>query len=109
MVAVGVDVFLVVGAAVSCEQFEDLGGEVSVILGKSEKVVDGATVTEGRSRGLFEGQIEGKFEFAAECSNRSNDVGAVDGAAVPGVSGALCSFDENVGRRNLAVVGGNSD
>jgi hypothetical protein len=64
-------------------------------LGKAEEGVDGGNGSIDGRGWSGKADIERKLELAANGSNAADNVGAVDGAAVPGISGTMGGFHEN--------------
>jgi hypothetical protein len=68
-----------------------------VRLGKAEEIMDGGDGTVNEGWGLDgEREVKRKLEFTADGSNAANDIGTVDGASIPGVSGAMDCFHEDL-------------
>lgn len=109
LVATGIEVFMVTGMAVSSEHLENFSGEVCMVLGNVQEVVHGSEITEGWNGSVLKGEIKKELEFPSEGGNRAKDVGAVDGAAVPGAGSTLGSFDEDVKWLNFAIISSNGD
>lgn len=94
-------------APVFDDGFEDALGSIDVRV-RGPQIVEELTSAVGGEMSdkvgiLEELVVEGKFEFAADGRDTTDDVGAVDGAGVPGISG-----DEGSGGpdREGATIGG---
>jgi hypothetical protein len=107
LVAAFVHAFTVIGATFFCEKGEDGGGKRGVRLGEAKESVDRVDRSVDRGGCGGEVDVERELEFAANGSNTADNIGTVNGAAVPGVSGAVGGLDEDfVGG---AVVGIDGD
>ena len=62
----------------------------------------------GRGGSATKTEIEGEPEWATHSGNTSDDVGAIDWAAVPSISGSVRSFDPNTGD-GATVIGSDGD
>jgi hypothetical protein len=77
----------------------DCAGKIDVLAGALDAAEDrSARVGKGSGRswsGSTQGKAKRKFEFTAHSGNAANNVGAIDGIAVPSASGNHGSFDPN--------------
>jgi len=77
--------------AIFDDEGDDAAGEVDVLGGAFNVLKDGVARIGGwTDRGValsVDGEIEWKFKFTAHGGNASDNVGAIDGATVPGVGG----------------------
>ena len=75
--------------------------------GKTEKSMDIGSLVRGWSGSRRQTEIERKPERPTDSRNTANDIGAIDGAAVPSISSSVRGFDENgIG---AAIIGGNGN
>jgi hypothetical protein len=106
-----VDTVAVSLTAIFDNQSNDLTSEVDVMASVFNVVENrGAGIGERCRRGMAsggEGEVEGKLEFTAHGGNAADDVGAVDGTAVPSVSGNHGGFDPDEMRATIRA--GNGD
>jgi len=109
LVAVGVNTGIVIGATVGCEDLQNFARECRLGLGETEVIVNMFDTSIDGRWCWCKSNVHGKLEFAAKCCNAAQDIGAIDGAAVPGVGGALSHFGEYGVAGNSAIVGSNSD
>jgi hypothetical protein len=73
-------------------------------LGKAKELVDGGDGAIDESWGLGrESEVERKLEFAADGGDAANDIGAVNGTSVSGVSGAMDCFHEDLVGASIVV------
>jgi len=86
LIAMGVDTLAMIGASIVGEDFENFSGKCSLVLGKAEKIVNGKEITKNRFGLVVNGEVERELEFAAKGSDGAENISAIDGAAVPGVS-----------------------
>ena len=77
--------------AIFDDEGDDAAGEVDVLGGAFNVLEDGeARIGGWTDRGValsVDGEIEWKFKFTAHGGNTPDNVGAIDGATVPGVGG----------------------
>ena len=89
------------------EETEHLLGEVSGWPGKAEKCVDVGGLIGSQTGNSTEADIERESGRSTDCGDATDNVGAVNRAAVPGVSGGVSSFDKH--GVSSSVVGSDGD
>jgi hypothetical protein len=102
-----VGAFAMESAAFFSEDTEHLFGELSSGPSESKESMNIGCLIGGGSRNGSEAQIERKTKRPANGRDAANNVGAVNGAAVPSMCSSVGSFDENGG--GATVIGINSN
>jgi hypothetical protein len=90
-----VDAFAMGGAAFFSEEAEDLFGKAGGRGGEAKEGVDVGGLIGSWGRGSLEAQIKGEAEGAADGGDAADNIGAIDGAAIPGVSSGVTGFDKD--------------
>ncbi len=97
--------------AIFDDESNDLTGEIHMAAGVFDVVENGGAGIKKRCRSSgassIDSEIERKLEFTAHGGNAADNVGPVNGTAVPSVGGEHGSFDPEEGR--AAVGAGNGD
>jgi hypothetical protein len=97
--------------AIFDDESNDLTREIHMAAGLFDVVEDRWTGIKKGCRssgaGSIDSEIERKLEFAAHSGDATNDVSAINGTAIPGVSRNHRSFDPN--QRGTTVRAGDSD
>jgi hypothetical protein len=97
--------------AIFDDESNDLTGEIHMAAGVFDVVENGGAGIKKRCRSSgassIDSEIERKLEFTAHGGNAANDIGAINGTAIPGVSRDHGSFDPN--QRGATVRAGDSD
>ncbi len=95
------------GTAFFGEETENLFSKLGGGACKTEEGVDLRGLLLSRCWPRGETKVKREAKRAAYGRNAADNIGAINRAAIPGVSGCMGSFDENsVG---AAIIGGNSD
>jgi hypothetical protein len=95
------------GTAFFREQTENLFSELGGGARKAEEGVDVRGLLFSRGWPGGETKVKREAKRAADGRNAADNIGAINWAAIPGVSGCMGSLDEDsVG---AAIIGGNSD
>ena len=97
--------------AIFDDESNDLTGEIHMAAGVFDVVENGGAGIKKRCRSSgassIDSEIERKLEFTAHGGDAANDIGAINGTAIPGVSRDHGSFDPN--QRGATVRAGDSD
>jgi hypothetical protein len=89
------------------EEAKYLFGELSSRSSKAKKSMNVRSLIGSRGWSRGKAQIERKSKRSANGGDAADDIGAINGAAVPSIGGSVGSFDKNgVG---ATVIGSNSD
>jgi hypothetical protein len=84
-----------------------LFGELSSRASEAKEGMNIGSLVRSRSRSGAEAQVKRKSERATDSGNAADDVGPINGAAVPSVGSSVGGFNkDNVG---ATIVGGNGD
>jgi hypothetical protein len=98
-------------ATILDDKGDDLAGEIDMLGCVLDVVKDGRAWVGGRCDRVravgVQSEVEREFEFTAHSRNAADDVGAIDGTAVPSVGGNHGSLDPN--EVSAAIGAGNSD
>lgn len=96
-------------ASIESKDFQDVGGKSRVGLTEAQIIVNSGEVAEDGGRRCRSGEIEWKREDATNGGDRTRNIGAVDGAGVPGVGGGLSDAVEHELGRYCAIGRVNGD
>jgi hypothetical protein len=106
-VAVVVDASAMSGTTFFGEKTEDLFRELSGRRAKTEEGMDIGSLIFSRCWRLRDADIEREAERSTNGRNASDDVGAIDGTAVPGICSSMAGFNED--RIGATVIGCDGD